>query len=178
MPFGDAAISTPSSYRHNPLTCDPVARVTVSSVGAGHILRFMTLRTASALVAMILPVALPSQVPSELLGTWADDYGSRHLVSDSLWSHDGANTYEIVRWDSAGQYAIARNAASNRDDAGRFTRIDWVQLEGMPPYTWAFCLSIWDAPTSDSAAHVFTARRDAPRTGCGGFPFTRLRREP
>lgn len=112
-----------------------------------------------------------------MLGTWADDYGSRHAVSDTLWAHDGANRYEIVRWDSAGQFAIARNAATNAAQAGRFTRIDWMRLEGMAPYVWAFCLSIWDAPSADSAARVTVARRDTPRTGCGGFPFTRLKRE-
>jgi hypothetical protein len=130
-----------------------------------------------SLVVLLMPVVLHAQAPRGLLGTWADDYGSRHAVTDSHWSHDGANRYEIIRWDSVGQFAIARNAASNTTDAGRFTRIDWMSLEGMAPYVWAFCLSTWDAPTADSALRVATARREIPRTGCGGFPFTRLKRE-
>jgi hypothetical protein len=130
-----------------------------------------------SLVVLLMPVVLHAQAPRGLLGTWADDYGSRHAVTDSLWSHEGANKYETIRWDSAGQFAIARNAASNTTDTGRFTRIDWMPLEGMAPYMWAFCLSIWDAPTADSALRVTTARRESPRTGCSGFPFTRLKRE-
>lgn len=127
---------------------------------------------------LMVPSTLLGQAPPGLMGAWADDYGSRHQVGDSLWSHDGSNKYEILRWDSAGQFAIARNAASNGADAGRFTRIDWMRLDDMAPFVWAFCLSIWDAPTADSAARVTLARRDTPRTGCGGFPFTRLKREP
>ena len=136
------------------------------------------MRLHYTMALLLLPTALAGQAPRALLGTWADDYRSRHQVSDSLWSHDGANRYEILRWDSAGQYAIARNAASNPADAGRFTRIDWMRLDGMAPYVWAFCLTTWNAPTADSAARVLPARRDTPHTGCGGFPFTRLRPEP
>jgi hypothetical protein len=93
---------------------------------------------AVALVALCLPAGLFAQAPAALLGTWADDYGSRHQVSDSVWAHDGANRYQIVRWDSAGQFAIARNAASNPGQPGLFTRIDWMRLDDMAPYRWAF----------------------------------------
>ena len=131
----------------------------------------------TAMVAV--PCSAPAQAPRTLLGHWADDYGSRHVIADSLWTHEGANRYEILRWDSAGQFAIARNASTNRGQPGLFTRIDFLLLEGaaMAPYVWAFCLTVWDAPSADSAANVRTARRDTPRSGCGGFPFTRLRRE-
>ena len=124
-----------------------------------------------------IPCALAAQAPAALLGTWADDYGSRHAISDTLWAHDGANRYQILRWDSGGQFLVARNAATNPGQPGRFTRIDWLRLEGMTLYIWGFCLSTWDAPSADSAARVATAQRDTPRTGCGGFPFTRLKAE-
>ncbi len=133
-------------------------------------------RWFAAFLALASPVS--AQAPRDLVGTWADDYGSRHAVSDSLWAHDGANRYQILRWDSAGSFAIARNAASNGTDAGLFTRIDWLRLEGMAPWQWGFCLTTWNAPTADSAARTAPARRDTPRTGCGGFPFTRLKPAP
>lgn len=137
----------------------------------------MATRLCIRIAAFVLPALLGAQAPASLLGTWADDYGSRHLISDTVWAHDGANRYHILRWDSAGQHAIARNAATNPEQAGLFTRIDWMRLDSMAPYVWAFCLTVWDAPTADSAARATTARRDTPRTGCGGFPFTRLKRE-
>ena len=133
------------------------------------------MRIHGTVAMLLLPLGLSAQAPRALLGTWADDYGSRHLVSDTAWAHEGANLYQIVRWDSAGQFAIGRNMSSH--EHGKFTRIDWVRLEGMPPWRWAFCLSTWNAPTADSAARVTTARRDTPRTGCSGFPFTRLKPE-
>jgi hypothetical protein len=126
---------------------------------------------------VIVASSLVAQVPRDLLGAWLDDYGSRHEVRDSLWVQHGAMRYEILRWDSAGRFAIARNAASNASDGGKFTRIDWMPLDNMAPYTWGFCLTTWNAPTADSALRTPPARREVPRTGCGGFPFTRLKPE-
>ncbi len=122
------------------------------------------------------PIGLAAQAPpTGLAGRFADDYGSIHQISDSAWVHDGAYRYIVIRWDSAGQVLIARNAPTNPSDGGRFTRIDWMPLEGMPPWRWAFCLATWDAPSADAAARVATADRRVPRTGCGGHPFTRLK---
>ncbi|CAN5907988.1 hypothetical protein BH11GEM2_BH11GEM2_35000 [soil metagenome] len=56
-----------------------------------------------------------------------------------------------------------------------WSRIDWIRLE-MAPYEWAFCLSAYAAPTQEAALATTTARRDAPRTGCNGHPFSRMRR--
>ncbi len=122
------------------------------------------------------PIMVSAQTPhTGLAGLFADDYGSVHQISDSVWVHDGSYRYLIVRWKIADQFVIARNAATNPSDGDRFTRIDWMPLEGMPPWRWAFCLATWDAPTADSAARVTIARREMPRSGCGGHPFTRLR---
>ncbi len=134
-------------------------------------------RLAAALPAVLILVVAPlaAQAPDQLLGRFEDDYGSRHEVSDSLWRHGSSAHYRIVRWDSAGRFLIAHNDAANPSDPGRWTRIDWMPLEGMTPYAWAFCMSAYDAPTADAAARVTVADRSTPRTGCNGFPFTRLR---
>ena len=82
----------------------------------------------------------------------------------------------MVRWDAAGQYLIARNDSTNSHAPGKWTRIDWVELPGMAPYTWAFCLTAYDAPTQAAAEATPPAVRETPRTGCGGYPFSRMRR--
>jgi hypothetical protein len=64
----------------------------------------------------------------------------------------------------------------NGQQDARWTRIDWAPLSGMAPYTWAFCLSAYDAATADLAEAARTARRDNLRTGCNGFPFSRMKR--
>ncbi|HTE45598.1 MAG TPA: hypothetical protein VK636_10170, partial [Gemmatimonadaceae bacterium] len=83
--------------------------------------------------------------------------------------------YHIVRSVLSGQYLIAHNDSANRGAPGRWTRIDWVKLDGMPPYTWGFCFSAYDARSAATAESVSIARPATPKTGCNGFPYTRMK---
>ncbi len=109
-------------------------------------------------------------LPRDLLGDSSDDYGSRHTITDSSWIHHPSIRYRIIRWDPAGRYLIARTTDAH------YARIDGIRFEAMPPWSWGFCVATWTAPSADSAARVAVARRATPRTGCNGFPFTRMRR--
>jgi hypothetical protein len=111
-----------------------------------------------------------------VLGTFQDDYGSSYEITRSEWRHVGYARYHIAHWQPASGYLVARNDPSNPTDGGRWTRIDWVRLDGMQPFEWAFCMSAYDAATEAAAESTSTARRDSPRTGCNGFPFSRMRR--
>lgn len=111
--------------------------------------------------------------PALVVGAFRDDYGSRHVVSASEWRHGTKNVYRIVKWNAAAQYAIARNDSTNAGEKGRYTRIDWMPL-AMAPYTWAFCFTAYDAPSVEAAERTPPATRDTPRTGCGGYPFSRM----
>jgi hypothetical protein len=111
-----------------------------------------------------------------LVGDFEDDYGIRYHLSPDLWHQRPDSRYHVVQWDSVGQYLIARNDATNPADGNLWTRIDWLPLEGMPPWEWAFCLTVWNAPSEDEARETAPADRSSPRTGCGGFPFSRMRR--
>lgn len=128
-------------------------------------------------MACAAPAARPPGAGA-LAGDWEDDYRIRYRVADSAWHQLPNATYLVERWDSAGRYLLARNAATNPADGGRFTRIDWVPLDSMAPWEWAFCLAMWDAPTADSALKAPPSDRDNPRGGCGGHPFSRMRRPP
>ena len=130
--------------------------------------------TAGALVPRPAPerVALPALV----LGRFADDYGSVHTINSDEWRHDAHSKYHIVKWVGAKEYLIAYNDIANPSDGGKWTRIDWLPLPGMPPYEWAFCLSAYKAATAAEAEATTTANRALPRTGCSGFPFTRMNR--
>ena len=114
--------------------------------------------------------------PSMLLGDFVDDYGIGHRIDANEWLQRPDTRYRGVAWPPEAQYLIARNDAGNRSDAGKWTRIDWVTLPGMPPYAWAFCMSAWDAATQADAERADIARRDTPKTGCNGYPFSRMRR--
>lgn len=45
----------------------------------------------------------------------------------------------------------------------------------MAPYTWGYCYSAYNAPSAAVAETVSVANRAIPRTGCNGYPFSRMR---
>ena len=110
-----------------------------------------------------------------LLGEFVDDYGEPHSISDADWIQEIHSRYHIVRWSQRERYLIARNDAANKSAPNKWTRIDWVRLDGPPPYTWAFCFSAYQASTAAEAESTKVAKPEAPRTGCNGHPFTRMR---
>ena len=141
------------------------------------------------MIRRILPVALlglcgcvhidahdNATPPQMMIGEFVDDYDIAYRISAQEWQQLPNTRYRVVRWNPEAQYVIAQNDASNASDAGLWTRIDWIALPGMPPYEWAFCLSAYAAPTQDDAERTTIARRDQPKTGCNGFPFSRMRR--
>lgn len=118
--------------------------------------------------------------PAFVLGDHVDDYELAYEITPTDWVQRPGGRYRILHWRTApdGQtgYLIAQNDSANATDAGLWTRIDWLRLDGMEPYLWAFCLSTYDAPTQQTAEASDVADTDAPRTGCNGYPFSRMRR--
>lgn len=114
--------------------------------------------------------------PPMVVGDFIDDYGIAYTITPGEWRQLPNARYDVVRWNPDARYLIARNAAGNPSAPGLWTRIDWMALPGMPPYQWAFCLSAYAAATEAEAERTAIARRDAPRTGCNGYPFSRMRR--
>ena len=127
------------------------------------------------------------------LGTFEDDYGGRHTITQEAWSYGTEARYEIDWWFGSQGYLIARNAADNAADAGLWTRIDWVELpvsgEGAAEparrasdgagltgdsddWTWGYCLSAWDADSRPAARRVDSADRSAPASRPGRCEYT------
>ncbi len=128
-------------------------------------------------VAVAQRPASPPAVPDSLLiGTFQDDYGIRYRITPTAWVQLPGTTYRVELWVPGERYLIARNDSTNRHAAGLWTRIDWVLLTDMAPWQWAFCLAAWEAPTAAAAESVRVARPDTPRTGCNGYPYSRMRR--
>lgn len=116
--------------------------------------------------------------PPWLLGRWMDDYGMEYEITAEEWGHLPQSRYHISQWNADSQFLIAWNDTTNPGEGGKWTRIDWMELEGMPPYTWGYCYTVYDAPSAAAAESVSTADRTTPMTGCNGFPFSRMRRAP
>ena len=108
------------------------------------------------------------------IGSVVDDDGTEYEITDTLWSHGRNARYRIVEWSPSGMYLLARNHADNPSEPGRWTRIDWVELDGSE-YGWGYCYVVYDAASPDEARRAAPADRDHPRTGCNGHPFTRMK---
>ena len=113
-----------------------------------------------------------------VIGTFVDDYNATHTVNQHEWRHGSRSRYRIVKWNVDRQYFIAQNDSANPGDPGLWSRVDWIELDGMRPWTWAYCMSAYKAPTADSAEATRVVNRATPRTGCNGFPFTRMKATP
>ncbi|HMB93499.1 MAG TPA: hypothetical protein VKP65_21785 [Rhodothermales bacterium] len=120
---------------------------------------------------------LQEGAPPLLMGEFEDDYGIYYSISAQAWTQYPSSTYHITQWHPDAQYLIAQNAADNPSDGGLWTRIDWIELSEMSPYEWAFCLSVYDATTAAEAEAATIVQRDTPRTGCNGYPFSRMKRK-
>lgn len=113
--------------------------------------------------------------PTDIVGEFVDDYGIEYDITASLWIQGMSTRYHIVEWNVEAQYALARNDAENSSESDLWTRIDWVFLEDSD-FEWAFCYAVYDADSLDEARTSSPSNRNAPRTGCNGFPFSRMRR--
>lgn len=116
-------------------------------------------------------------IPADMRGNFQDDYGIRYTISDTSWIQHSNIKYHLLSYDSAGQFFIARNAATNSGEPGLYTRIDVMRFENMEPWLWGFCLTIYNAKTIEEAITKQKADRTNPRKGCGGYPFSRMKRE-
>jgi hypothetical protein len=146
------------------------------------VLRRNSIHAALCLVLALTPACIAAQSgaraspPAELLGEFRDDYGNSFRITDSVFTHLPGIRYRIVEWNVAERYLIAQNDAGNPSDGGLWTRIDWMSFTGMAPYTWGFCLTAYQETSAAAARETPAANRETPRTGCNGFPFSRMER--
>ena len=115
-------------------------------------------------------------LPAFLKGTFEDDYGERYTINDTLWIQYPGAKYHIITYDTTEQYLLVQNDKANKTDGGLFTRIDYMNFTGMEPYRWGFCLTIYNTNTLEKAKATLIADRKNPKTGCAGFPFSRMKR--
>jgi len=108
-------------------------------------------------------------------GRFLDDYGNAFEISDTLFAQMPHGRFHLVEWHVDEQFVVARNDAANEHDPGQWTRIDWMVLTDMAPYTWGLCLTAYRAPTRKAARETPPPDRTTPRTGCNGYPFSRMR---
>lgn len=113
---------------------------------------------------------------ANFLGNFEDDYGIEYKITSKQFMQEPRITYNIVEWNTKEQYIITQNAADNPSEASLFTRIDYVVLNGMAPFTWGFCYTTYNAASAKIAKATAAADRANPKKGCGGYPFSRMKK--
>jgi len=114
-------------------------------------------------------------VPDYMDGTFQDDYNIEFEITKKLFFQKPNARFYILKWNMEEQYFIAKNDSLNPYDPSLYSRIDWMKFENMLPYEWGFCLSVYDAISADSAEVVNVVDRSKPKTGCNGYPFSRMK---
>lgn len=113
---------------------------------------------------------------STFIGNFKDDYGIQYRISPKQFIQEPRITYTIIEWNTAEQYFITQNDASNPSEPSLYTRIDYMELKNMAPYTWGFCYTIYNAASVKIAKETAAADRSNPKKGCGGYPFSRMKK--
>jgi hypothetical protein len=116
------------------------------------------------------------KAPEFALGSFTDDYKITYTINDTLWVQNPNTKYHIIKWNPEKQYLVAKNAATNKADANKYTRIDYMTFSDMEPWRWGFCLTVYDAETDEIAEKTAYVDRLNPRKGCNGYPFSRMKR--
>lgn len=115
-----------------------------------------------------------NQPPSFVLGNFTDDYGISYSITTKEWLMKPGQTFKIIEWNSEQQFAIAKNHSDNSSEGNRYSRIDFMLLDD-EAFQWGFCFSTFDAVSEQEARSVLIADRENPKTGCNGYPFSRMK---
>lgn len=109
----------------------------------------------------------------EIAGSWLDNYGSDHTVSDTEWSsYGGASVVHLSQYDNAQDFTVGQNDAANEYNPELFSRFDWYTDDA--GQLW-FCTTAYAAASEEEALNTAAAdHTDPATTGCGGFPWSSL----
>ncbi|RYD87286.1 MAG: hypothetical protein EOP54_29005 [Sphingobacteriales bacterium] len=113
--------------------------------------------------------------PEFMKGKFKDDYGMKYEIGDTLWTQLPRTKFRIIKWNQKDQYLVARNGDGNPGEGGLYTRIDYMEFKNMGEWKWGYCLTAYDAKTDVLAESMAAADRKHPKTGCNGFPFSRMK---
>lgn len=118
--------------------------------------------------------AVPTQGPLEIAGTYTDDFGTTHVITQDTWAQTAtgfAATFHINEYSNAADDLLAQNDAANGFNPSLYSRFTWSTAAGSLYY----CQDPFDAPTlADARAAPAPDATDPATGGCGGFAWSRL----
>jgi hypothetical protein len=141
-----------------------------------HKLCFILLLTLTISCKSTSKTTRLNTIPQDILGNFKDDYDISYTISNNTFKQHPGIKYHLISYNREEQYFIARNDDKNPSEAGLYSRIDIMYFQNMEPFRWGFCLTAYKAKTKEEAIATAAADRTNPRKGCGGFPFSRMKK--
>lgn len=140
-----------------------------------------TARARTGLALCLLAAALlgacddaEPQGPLAIAGTYMDQFGSPHVITQSVWdSSSGGFTlvFNITSYSNEKQVLFADNDAGNDFNAGLYSRFVWVRSGG----DLYFCQNPFDAPSpADAVLAPPPDPGDPANSGCDAFAWSQL----
>ncbi len=107
-----------------------------------------------------------------IYGTWQDDFGTTHAVSEAMWvsTGDGWESKHHVAEVGEG-FLLAHNDENNDFSAELYSRFDFLEDSGGDVW---FCQSVFDGSTLEDARDGSADSSDLEVAGCAGFGWTLL----
>ncbi|HIB85268.1 MAG TPA: hypothetical protein EYO59_11930 [Chromatiaceae bacterium] len=125
----------------------------------------------------------PNLIPTELLGSWRDNYCSVHSLSQrGRWRQIGGFNFQVLSRHQMQEQGkgvtrlVAQNEAKNPIHPERFSAFDFLPTK--KPNQWYYCQTVFNALTKSGAlSHPSADPTNPSEGGCGDFPWTLLSRK-
>jgi len=130
----------------------------------------MKLITFSILILCSSYILPDIALPDYLIGDFTDDYDIQYTITDTTWIQWPHFEMNIVEIDTAEMYILGYDTGDST-----FTRVDYMPFENQGDFKWGFCYSSYEEKNKAEAMIGVSANRQAHKTGCNGFPFSRMK---
>lgn len=121
--------------------------------------------------AVLALAATGCQSSLDLDGTWLDQWGSTHTITEESWEVDWPATFHVLDFDNGQGSLVAHNDPSNEYNPDQFSRFDWL-FDGDTAW---YCQTVYDGATeADAADHDPADATDPSTGGCGVGPWTSM----
>lgn len=128
--------------------------------------------------------------PIALAGSYVDDFAGKHLITPSVWKM-GSSVFHLLEFSNDATWAVAQNDCDNAYSAGKYSRFDWLVLQGGEGGAAGaagagaggaggasskvyYCQTGYDEASAEAARQLKPADSADLTNGCSGFAWSEL----